>query len=92
MSRLGRTIEGSWEEVARHADELRGCRVRLTVVEERDTADGAEGTAERHLRMLAALDEIRAIEWTEEERKALDEFEDFRRQHPFRLRKPWELQ
>lgn len=27
-------LEGTWEEVARHADELSGKRVRLTVLEE----------------------------------------------------------
>jgi hypothetical protein len=29
-----RVIEGTWEEVVRHGDELAGCRVRLTVLDE----------------------------------------------------------
>jgi hypothetical protein len=34
------------------------------------------------LQMRRALDKLRALEWTEEEQRILDEFEDFRRQHP----------
>ncbi|MBV9850853.1 MAG: hypothetical protein JO250_14365 [Armatimonadetes bacterium] len=41
-------LEGTWEEVARHAPELAGRRVRLTVLEEAAPAPPNEG-------MLAAL-------------------------------------
>lgn len=34
---------------------------------------------------LALIDELRHRERTEEEERVLDEFEDFRRSHPFRL-------
>jgi hypothetical protein len=39
-----RIIEGTWEEVARRADQLAGRRVRLTVLDEPTTAAGHEGT------------------------------------------------
>ncbi|MCI0387253.1 MAG: hypothetical protein MOB07_00555 [Acidobacteria bacterium] len=35
---LGQVLEGTWEEIAQHADELAGKRVRLTVVEETPAA------------------------------------------------------
>ncbi|MGH9799816.1 MAG: hypothetical protein ACRD82_05575 [Blastocatellia bacterium] len=34
---LEQVLEGTWEEVAQHADELAGKHVRLTVAEERPT-------------------------------------------------------
>jgi hypothetical protein len=35
--------------------------------------------------MLAVLEELRSIPFTSEDERILDEFESFRRQHPFRL-------
>jgi alkylation response protein AidB-like acyl-CoA dehydrogenase len=35
---LEQVLEGTWEEIAQHADELAGKRVRLTVVEEAPAA------------------------------------------------------
>lgn len=35
---LEQVLEGTWEEIAHHADELAGKRVRLTVVEEAPAA------------------------------------------------------
>ena len=43
--------------------------------------DGKEiGEAQRD--MLRALHNLRALQWTPEEERILDEFEEFRRQHP----------
>jgi alkylation response protein AidB-like acyl-CoA dehydrogenase len=38
---LEQVLEGTWEEIAQHADELAGKRVRLTVVEEAPAANEA---------------------------------------------------
>jgi len=48
-----RILEGTWEEIARHADELAGKRVRLTVIEEPSRPNEA---------MLAALRKIAEIQ------------------------------
>ena len=45
-------LEGTWEEVADHAPELAGRRVRLTVLEEPQTALRNEGLLEA-LRLIA---------------------------------------
>jgi hypothetical protein len=46
-------IEGTWEEVSRHAGELAGKRVRVTVLEE-------AGTTPPNEQMLTALNKVRA--------------------------------
>lgn len=44
------------------------------------------GGAERGQKQArAALAELRSVELTSEEKEILDQFEDFRREHPFRL-------
>lgn len=42
---------------------------------------------ERQRKMLAWLDEWERTPLTEEEKRVLDDFEAFRREHPFRLRR-----
>jgi hypothetical protein len=46
-------LEGTWEEIARHGDELSGKRVRLTVLEEEPIPNEA---------MLAALRDVDEIQ------------------------------
>jgi hypothetical protein len=41
--------------------------------------------AESQRDMLLALDELRTLQRTEEEERVLDEFEQFRQEHPFNL-------
>ena len=48
-------LEGPWEEIIRHADELSGKRVRLTIIEDEIPAGSNEP-------MLAALREVAAIQ------------------------------
>ena len=55
---LEEVLEGTWEEIAQHADELAGKRVRLTVLEEaREEARAAPRPNEA---MLEALRKIAA--------------------------------
>lgn len=79
-------LEGTWEEILGHTGELAGKRVRVTVL-----GQGAGGTKATRLRrenreMLALLDEWEKTPLPEEEKQALDEFEEFRKAHPFSLR------
>jgi hypothetical protein len=54
MTTMGRgVIEGTWEEVSRHAGELAGKRVRVTVLEEVERARPND-------QMLTALAKVRA--------------------------------
>ena len=80
-------IEGTWEEILEHASELRGCRVRLTVLDDDNGAAKQSRLRPENREMLALLDEWRRTPLPDEERRALDEFEQFRREHPFRLRR-----
>ena len=50
---LEQVLEGTWEEITEHADELAGKRVRLTVVEE------APAVAQPNEAMLEALRKIK---------------------------------
>ncbi len=49
---IARTIEGIWEDVARHAEELKGRRVRVTVFE-----DEAAPPNEKALRIIRKVAE-----------------------------------
>jgi hypothetical protein len=50
---LEQVLEGTWEEIAQHADELAGKRVRLTIVEE------APPSVQPNEAMLEALRKIK---------------------------------
>ena len=43
---------------------------------------GDKETSESQQQMRQALQKLRAIQWTPEEERILDEFEEFQRQHP----------
>lgn len=43
------------------------------------------GVESRHTQSLAILDELHSTELTKQEEDVLEEFESFRREHPFRL-------
>ncbi len=78
-------FEGTWEEIQEHAGELAGKRVRLRVLPTEPPNSGKE-LSERNKRMLAAIDRWMQTPLTEEEIEILDGFEQFRKEHPFRLR------
>lgn len=80
-------IEGTWEEILEHAAELEGRRVRVTVLGDDESASQRPRLRKENREMLALLDEWQKTPLTDEERRALDEFEEFRREHPFRLRR-----
>jgi hypothetical protein len=79
-------LEGTWEEVLAHSPELAGRRVRVTVLPE-DEEPGAEvnGLPPENQRMLESLRKWQATPLTPEEIAILDEFEQFRKEHPFTL-------
>ncbi|MBI3947437.1 MAG: hypothetical protein HY321_16055 [Armatimonadetes bacterium] len=82
------TLEGTWEEILEHARELAGRRVRVTVLGKPGENPPAEaGLDERQRRMLAWLDEWHRTPLSDEERQVLDDFEQFRKEHPFQLRR-----
>lgn len=78
-------LEGTWEEILTHADELAGRRVRVTVLPP-ETQTEAPPQETNNQAMLKRWEEWWNTPLTEEERAVLDEFEQFRRDHPFRLR------
>ncbi len=81
-----REFEGTWEEVLGHASELAGRRVRVTVFDETE-ADRKRRVDEKQEKMLEWLRERERNPLTDEERQVLDDFEAFRKEHPFRLRR-----
>jgi hypothetical protein len=80
-------MEGTWEEILEHSPELTGRRVRVRVLPENGSASpNTEALRKRSEEMLAAYEDWKNTPWTEEERAILDDFEQFRKEHPFRLR------
>ncbi len=63
------TLEGTWEEIARHADELAGKRVRLILLDEEPPFNGGRKrgtplTCGMFPELLALTDEdFRSAEW-----------------------------
>jgi hypothetical protein len=80
-------LEGTWEEILGRAGQLAGRRVRLIVLPEirQDVPeDGPPGPD--HAAMLQLLEEWQQTPLTDEEQAILEGFDEFRREHPFRLR------
>src|SRR5947207_14271408 len=80
-------LEGTWEEILKHAPELQGRKVRLLVLAD-DEASVTEpgrlpGSSQE---MLNLLDEWDRIPLSEEEAATLDELEVHLREQPFTLR------
>jgi hypothetical protein len=78
-------LEGTWEEILAHADELAGQRVRVTVLPPEPKAAAPNQSPESQ-EMVQRWEEWWNTPLTDDERAVLDEFEQFRRDHPFRLR------
>ncbi|NLC56529.1 MAG: hypothetical protein GX774_06815 [Armatimonadetes bacterium] len=87
MSEPALELEGTWEEILEHADELEGRRLRVTVLPAPDDVKGEDGLTPKQRQMLAVLDEWERTPLTDEEKRILDEFPEFRRQHPIRFRR-----
>jgi hypothetical protein len=74
-----RVLEGTWEEIAQHADELSGKRVRLTVLEEYSPRQaGQSALEERPLSellegLIAVIDSREPFTQPERERDAFGE-------------------
>jgi hypothetical protein len=80
-------LEGTWEEILAHRDELRGARVRLTAWRHVDDPSPLN----ENRRMLAWLDDLQEHPWTPDEEAILDGLEGFRREHPVQFRTPDDL-
>lgn len=76
-------LEGTWEEIQERSGELAGHRVKVVVY---PATHAGQQLSERNQQMLKDLEELRAEELTPEEIQVLDEFEQFRKDHPFTLR------
>ena len=85
MSAPFKEFQGTWEEVLKRSDELSGQEVRVTVVAP------PEKPPHRYQSALDMLDNLKKNPWTPEELKFFDDFEQFRKEHPFSLRKPEDL-
>lgn len=80
-------LEGTWEEILTHRDELRGAQVRLTAWQPAKPTVPREGNR----RMLAWLDDLQRAPWTPEEEAILDDFNAFRDAFPVQFRRPEDL-
>ena len=80
MSLPLKEYEGAWEEVLTHASDFAGQQVRVTVLPlEKSLPRENQST-------LDALDEFDRNPLTAEEIAILDDFEQFRKDHPIRFR------
>lgn len=76
------TYEGTWEEILEHESELKGQRVKVIVLSEE-----SKSLSPKNQRMLEIYNEWLNTPLTDEERQVLDDFEQFRKEHPFKLRR-----
>ncbi len=79
MAELLKEYSGTWEEILTHSDELAGQQVEVKVIEPEPAL------LTKQQRMLAALKDLRQVEWTPEEQEIIDGFEEFNRTHKFDL-------
>jgi hypothetical protein len=81
-------FEGTWEEIMSHAAEFAGRRVRLILLPEGpEPSPKGPPLDEKNERMLELYREWQRTPLTEEEVAILDDFEQFRKEHPFSLRR-----
>jgi hypothetical protein len=80
-------MEGTWEEIAAHAVELAGRRVRLIVLPgEPETSSAEPPLSPTNQRMLDLLAQWEQTPLTAEERVVLDGLEQHLREQPLSLR------
>lgn len=87
MAELTQDLEGTWEENLEHSEELAGRRVRLRVLRGNSDEPDPEDAEARKKQLLEDYEAARAIELSAEDIAILDEFPEFRRQHPLRFRR-----
>lgn len=82
-------LEGTWEEILARSEDLAGRRVHLTVLSPKPTADHHPETLPHpNQKMLEVLQEWKNTPLTDEEIQILEDFEQFRKDHPIRFRTP----
>jgi hypothetical protein len=74
-------LEGTWEEIQAHSNELEGRNVRLMVISDDEGKEKELSKSNR--RMLEVLDEWKNDPLTPEEITLLEEFPKFRKENPF---------
>ena len=80
MSMPPKEYEGAWEDILTHAADFAGQQVRVTVL------PTEEPKPHRYQSMIDLFEERKRNPWTPEELAVFDEFEQFQKEHPFRLR------
>ena len=78
-------IEGTWEEILKHSDHLVGHRVRLTVLPPTFPPTEESNVRPENLGALEVLKELQETPLSEEDRKTLEDFTQFRKDHPLRF-------
>jgi hypothetical protein len=80
-------LDGTWEEILAHAEDLAGRRVRLIVlpIEAAPTSAPPE-LPPTNQQMLELLDELKRTPLTAEEQAVLDGLHQHLQDHPFSLR------
>lgn len=88
-------MEGTWEEILERGPELAGRRVRVSVLpgetdsspqEHADEAVAASALSQTNRQMLEAYRSWMQVPLTEDEEAILDEFHQFRKEHPLTFR------
>ena len=74
-------LEGTWEEILKHSEELAGCRVRLTLLPQTKSMPEETNLRPENRGALEVLKELRENPLTEEEVKILEDFEQFKKDH-----------
>ena len=77
-------LEGTWEEILAHSEELEGRWVYVRV--QSSSKDTQKDLTPAAKRTLEWLEEWKNTPLTDEEVKILEDFERFRQDHPFSLR------
>ena len=80
MAQLLKELEGTWEEILTHSDDLAGHQVQVKVMEPKPE------TLTVSQKILADGEEAKRIKLTPEDLKIRDEMQEFNRKHPVDFR------
>lgn len=81
-------LEGTWEEIQSHSKELEGRKVRLIALSPENSEEPTLTPEAK--KTLEWLEEWKRTPLTDEETQVLEEFEQFRKEHPIRFRIPFD--
>lgn len=82
-------LEGTWEEIMEHADELAGKRLVVTVLADKSASQpSTDDLRPENRRMLEVLEEMRNTPLSAEEEAAFEEWERNRDAYRLRFRPP----